>query len=88
MSSIGALDVFPCPEDGCGRVLPSAEQLDDHVKRHLVAGVPRSQRPEVKAKQREYRQRPEVKAKQRAYMNARNAELRRLAKLALEAGLG
>jgi hypothetical protein len=41
-----------------------------------------------RAYQRGYAQRPDVKEKQRAKANAANAELRRLAKLAKEAGLG
>ena len=55
------------------------------------------QRPEAKAKKAAYRQRPEVKAKAAAYQQrpevkakakARYDELRRLARLAIEAGLG
>ena len=41
-----------------------------------------------KAKKAAYYQRPEAKAKYRAQSKARYAELRRLAKLAREAGLG
>ena len=45
------------------------------------------QRPEIKAKAAAYRQRPEIKAAHNQYQNKRNAELRRLAQLAIEAGL-
>ena len=45
------------------------------------------QRPESKAKAAAYYQRPEIKAAHNQYQNKRNAELRRLAQLAIEAGL-
>jgi hypothetical protein len=80
----------PVHEDGFVIVGDEAYLEDEWaaLHHHKAKQAAYRERPEVKAQKAAYQQRPEVKAAHNRHQNERNAELRHLAQLAIEAGLG